>query len=165
MRSLREFRVNLYRGTPHLLVLVSLYSFFASICFVFLSLPPPRKYLYRTPFFSSPANPAPAQGYTSVQEDISYRPTQQSFVYEVEDLVREALKRDIRCVCVRVCVRKCQCAPACKAAVTPSLLSDHTTTTVEGNSTRLNYVMYIQYKTATGRLGEGHTNQSQMLIT
>ncbi|CAM9501087.1 unnamed protein product [Ectocarpus fasciculatus] len=49
-----------------------------------------------TPFFSSPANPAPAQGYTSIQEDIAYRPTQQSFVYEVEDLVREALKRDIR---------------------------------------------------------------------
>lgn len=50
----------------------------------------------RAPFFSIPANPAPAQGYTSVQEDIAYRPTQQSFVYEVEDLVREALKREIR---------------------------------------------------------------------
>lgn len=36
------------------------------------------------------------QGYTSIQEDIKYEPTQQSFVYEVEDLVREALKRDIR---------------------------------------------------------------------
>lgn len=52
----------------------------------------------RVPFFSSPANPAPAQGYTSVQEDIAYRPTQQSFVYEVEDLIREALKREIRYV-------------------------------------------------------------------
>lgn len=50
----------------------------------------------RAPFFSIPANPAPTQGYTSVQEDIAYRPTQQSFVYEVEDLVREALKREIR---------------------------------------------------------------------
>ena len=50
----------------------------------------------RSPFFSNHANPAPAQGYTSVQEDISYRPTQQSFVYEVEDLIREALKREIR---------------------------------------------------------------------
>ncbi|CAM9149740.1 unnamed protein product, partial [Hapterophycus canaliculatus] len=48
------------------------------------------------PFFSSPANPAPVQGYTSIQEDMAYRPTQQSFVYEVEDLVREALKREIR---------------------------------------------------------------------
>ncbi|CAM9591141.1 unnamed protein product, partial [Pylaiella littoralis] len=48
------------------------------------------------PFFLGAANPAPAQGYTSVQEDIAYRPTQQSFVYEVEDLVREALKREIR---------------------------------------------------------------------
>lgn len=27
-----------------------------------------------------------------------YRPTQQPFVYEVEDLIREALKRDIRSV-------------------------------------------------------------------
>eukprot|EP00903_Cladosiphon_okamuranus_P014903 g13800.t1 len=49
-----------------------------------------------TPFFSSHANPAPSQGYTSVQEDLTYRPTQQSFVYEVEDLIREALKREIR---------------------------------------------------------------------
>ena len=31
-----------------------------------------------------------------MQEDIAYRPTQQSFVYEVEDLIREALKREIR---------------------------------------------------------------------
>lgn len=31
-----------------------------------------------------------------MQEDVAYRPTQQSFVYEVEDLIREALKREIR---------------------------------------------------------------------
>lgn len=54
------------------------------------SLPP------RLPFFSSTANPAPPQGYTSIQEEITYRPTQQFFVYEVEDLVREALKREMR---------------------------------------------------------------------
>lgn len=59
--------------------------------------------LSRAPFFLSAANPAPAQGYTSVQEDIAYRPTQQSFVYEVEDLVREALKREIRYAGASVC--------------------------------------------------------------
>ena len=75
----------------------NIYLFLVSRYILLRSTLPPRN-IFRTSFFSSPANPAPAQGYTSIQEDISYRPTQQSFVYEVEDLVREALKRDIRWV-------------------------------------------------------------------
>lgn len=48
------------------------------------------------PFFSAPLNPLPSPPLPTVQAPIVYRPTDSTFVFEAEELIRETLKREIR---------------------------------------------------------------------
>ncbi|CAM9139827.1 unnamed protein product, partial [Phaeothamnion confervicola] len=47
-------------------------------------------------FFSWPANPAPPQPPPSMQPPLHYRPTDAALCYEVEELIREGIKREMR---------------------------------------------------------------------